>query len=668
MPNPQYKMTIDLNVLNHLGINLYSNVSAVLSEAVANAWDADADTVSICTYVTDGTADYITIEDDGAGMGIDDINGKFLKVGYQKREEIAKSVKYNRPVMGRKGIGKLSLFSIANRIEIHSYKNGNKNGLILDLKAIQEKIKSNGAVTYEPEAVDASEIKLNKSGTYIKLTKLNKRFRALDKKVKTRISRRFSVLSEEFQVSVNGDTVSIEDRDYFKDLQFIWHVSEEVDRYYTNKDSAFEEEAVLDSRIEYKYAPQDLFEAAEEAKVEQANLKGWIGSVKESGKLKDGVDNLNKISLIVRGKVAKEDILSYVNEDRIFTKYLIGEIHADFLDDDDKKDIATSSRQDFSEDDPRFEAMLAKVSELVKVTIAKNWTEWRARETTNRALKNPALEKWYASLSRSNQSEAKKLFGKIGALGVPIEKEKELIKQGVLGFERLRMTESLDQLDELANALDPRFDQIFSTIDDLEAVLYHDIAKGRVNIIKQLDQKVTDNELEKLIQKFLFNHLWLLDPGWDRATEAPAHMERNLENMFEGVKASLTDDEAAGRLDIEYRTSSGKHIIIELKRPSVKTNIFDLLKQTSKYSEGLKKMLQAQGDLNPSIEAICIVGKPLTGWEDSALRATQETMAKEANTKVMLYDEIISNSAKSYNDFLETDKDVSRIRDLLNAL
>lgn len=32
-----YKMTVDLNVLDHLGINLYSNIAAVLTEAIANA-------------------------------------------------------------------------------------------------------------------------------------------------------------------------------------------------------------------------------------------------------------------------------------------------------------------------------------------------------------------------------------------------------------------------------------------------------------------------------------------------------------------------------------------------------------------------------------------------------------------------------------------------------
>ena len=38
----KFIMSLSLNVLNHLGINLYSNIPAVLSEIVANSWDADA--------------------------------------------------------------------------------------------------------------------------------------------------------------------------------------------------------------------------------------------------------------------------------------------------------------------------------------------------------------------------------------------------------------------------------------------------------------------------------------------------------------------------------------------------------------------------------------------------------------------------------------------------
>jgi len=74
-------------------------------------------------------------------------------------------------------------------------------------------------------------------------------------------------------------------------------------------------------------------------------VRGWIGTVKESGALKDEEDNLNKIVVMVRGKMAQEDILEDFNEGGMYSKYLIGELHADFLDINDQEDIATSSRQ-----------------------------------------------------------------------------------------------------------------------------------------------------------------------------------------------------------------------------------------------------------------------------------------------------------------------------------
>lgn len=45
--NDHYRMAVDLNLLDHLGFDLYSNIVAVLTEAVANAWDADAENVEI---------------------------------------------------------------------------------------------------------------------------------------------------------------------------------------------------------------------------------------------------------------------------------------------------------------------------------------------------------------------------------------------------------------------------------------------------------------------------------------------------------------------------------------------------------------------------------------------------------------------------------------------
>ena len=82
-----------------------------LTEAVANAWDADAATVEIHIDVEN---DAITIVDDGIGMSVKDMNEKYLRVGYRRREEDTlhgRLTAKGRPAMGRKGLGKLSLFS-----------------------------------------------------------------------------------------------------------------------------------------------------------------------------------------------------------------------------------------------------------------------------------------------------------------------------------------------------------------------------------------------------------------------------------------------------------------------------------------------------------------------------------------------------------------------------
>src|SRR5882762_7195113 len=75
-------MRISLNALEHLGMNLYSNVPAVLSEIVANSWDADAENVSV---TIDKLKETIIIEDDGIGMSRDDVIDHFLTVGFKRR-------------------------------------------------------------------------------------------------------------------------------------------------------------------------------------------------------------------------------------------------------------------------------------------------------------------------------------------------------------------------------------------------------------------------------------------------------------------------------------------------------------------------------------------------------------------------------------------------------
>ncbi len=135
-----------------------------------------------------------------------------------------------------------------------------------------------------------------------------------------------------FSVFVNGEEVSISDRDYFHKLSYIWYFGNESKKYADYCENASHKEErnneFLHNGVKYK-------------------VTGWIGSVDASGDLKDGEDNLNKIVVLVRGKLGQEDILSEYSEGGLYSKYLIGEINADFFDEDTLDDMATSNRQDY---------------------------------------------------------------------------------------------------------------------------------------------------------------------------------------------------------------------------------------------------------------------------------------------------------------------------------
>ena len=198
MSDSKYKMSLSLNVLNHLGLNLYSNTPAVLSEVIANAWDADATEVKVDFNLEGKT---ITVSDDGHGMDLDDINDKYLFVGYQKRNKPDFRTPGGRRPMGRKGIGKLSLFSIANKIFVYSHKEGGeKESFLMDADKIKEAIQSgdpSSSQKYDPESV-TFDMDIPLHGTIIKITEL-KKLRLTQGSInglKKRIARRFSIIKD----------------------------------------------------------------------------------------------------------------------------------------------------------------------------------------------------------------------------------------------------------------------------------------------------------------------------------------------------------------------------------------------------------------------------------------------------------------------------------------
>jgi len=641
-------MQLSLNVLNHLGINLYSNVPSVLSEAVANSYDADATEVNI---FCDQDKDEIIIEDNGIGMTLKDINDKFLCVGYQKRKEgEALSAIFSRPVMGRKGIGKLSLLSIADEISIYTIKDSDENAFKISKRDIEENI-SNAKNQYNPAPIPF--VKFGKeSGTRIVLNGLKKNITRTPEYLKKRLARRFGFKADNFKILINSSEITIKDRDYFSKLEFLWPIGN------TEKDSfkdfnnvkiqnPLNDDLVIDGK-NYK-------------------IKGWIGTFESSGELKDD----NKISILCRNKLAQEDILSSFNEAGLYATYLIGEIHADFLDLDEEEDIATSSRQQIREDDERFKKLLSYIYDEILKQIQKNWTKLRTENAEKKITdNNPIVKEWFKNLKPDSKNYAKKIFSTIENL--PLEKKdadkkKELLKFGILAFERLRISEQLYLIDETDSVI--AFGKIFDQIQDLEATLYYEIASERIKVIRKLSQLCDDNEKEKVLQEHIFNHLWLLNPSWERAADGSERLEQSVTKEFQNVTKDLSEEEKKGRLDIRYKTSAGKHIIIELKRyePGYSVDIFQLGSQVYKYQSALKKCLKSIGKENEPIESICIVGKSEKVLKDMTLEEANRNLGTN-NARILFYDQLIEDALNSYKDYLEKEKQVGKIKELISQL
>lgn len=644
----KYTMTLDLNVLNHLGLNLYSNTPAVLSEVVANSYDADALKVEITILPND---DKIIIVDDGNGMRLNELNEKFLRVGYQKRNNgEAFSRTFHRPVMGRKGIGKLSLLSIADTIEIHSIVEGEEgNALRLSKTALEHEIECNNGV-YEPE--DIPFIGFDKThGTKIVISDFQKNINRTPSYLRTRLAKRFVVNAGKnpFQIFLDGEEITLNDRQFFKKVEFLWPIGE-FDKTILDAYPFIKKQNLLESNVAGEY-----------------KISGWIATVDKPSDLKTDGDNNNKISIICRGKLAQEDILSFYNEGGIYASYLIGEVHADFLDADNEKDIATSNRQQFNENDGRFQKLNAHVYSLLK-SIQKQWTNLRNEGAKDKAISEiPVLSEWYNSYKGDAQMSAKKLFATIENLHFDkdIEKKREIYKFGILAFERLRVADKLSELDFLPDYSLEHFGRIFSDIQDIEATLYYDIASQRVEIINKISECCDANDKERVIQNYLFDNLWLLDASWDRATRGSERLEQSVTKEFDAVSRTLTDEEKKGRIDIRYRTSAGKHIIIELKRykTTYKLDVFDLAKQVNKYVKALEKCLKCVGNSNPFVEAICIVGGDAFDDINEA-----NSHLNSVKGRIMTYDELIDQALNSYRDYLEENKEVGRIRKLIEKL
>ena len=650
----KYTMTVSLHVLEHLGIGLYSNNPAVLSEAIANAWDADAKNVDIRLDIQNQK---VTIQDDGHGMTVDDANDKYLTVGYKRRRESSTATTPGgRDVMGRKGIGKLSLFSIADTVEVHSVKDNERHGFRMNSADIEQAIDSEG--DYHPDPIDSQGIDLEK-GTLITLTGMKRHLyrRQTGDALKRRLARRFSVIGgkDDFTIKLDGEVISVSDRGYHDKLQYIWTFGEK------GKEIANIAKNTEHSR---KLASNVTLDGKD------AVIDGWIGTVRKPSELKDNGENINGIVIMVRGKLAQENILDDFGDQNLYSEYVIGEVHADFLDQDDKKDIATTSRQRLIEEDPRYQGLRQTLAGHLK-TIQSQWRKYRDKGGPEIATAIPQINEWYKSLGHDQKINAQKLFGRINQLAINEDSEKRRIFIGaILAFESLKFRDMLSRLDSISTENIGALAEVFELLDDIEQSAYYQITRERIDVIRTLTNLVDVNAKEKALQEHLYNHLWLLDPSWERATRGTEVMESRIYNALGIAYESFSDEAKKSRLDIYYRTAGNKHVIIELKRADRKLHFGEIYDQIEMYYTQTITALDSLGQKDAPLEIICILGQRPYEWDNALSNPEQRNREalKSSEARIVMYDELIQNALEAYQDYADKSEDAGRVYRLIRSI
>lgn len=667
MGKNNFVFQVDVNVINHLGVGLYSSTPAALTELVANAWDADAKEVRITVAPTTRS---IVIEDDGHGMSAADINNKFLKVGYSRRQQPKGSFSDSgkRRVMGRKGIGKLAMFALANEVKISSQSSGfDAVGLTVNVPEFKKTIEEN-----KPHPLDEFEPKefKNKKGTRIELLQVLTGLKTTEDYLRVKLARRFSVLDEahEFKVFLNEKEIKKEDRGFYQHVQLLWVFDDatSIEVRAMAKNLAQLPKIVVDGKNPepcIAFLPNVVVCDSTEFEV-----SGYIASVLLPRHLGSKEDSANMVSIFANGRVFAEDVLTEANSAKYYQSYLVGEIHADFLD-EDNVDRATASREAIKKDDPKYQALIAFIRTTLD-SIGDQWDDWRTELGLDKTEpQNAAVLEWIDTLAdKRDQKAAMKLMTSIKNAVVHSDDAKNdaakrvLYRGAIIGFEKLRLNNQLDKLAEVTDILGAEFAAIFASLDHVEESAYAEITRQRLAIVKKFAEISNDpSALEKVAQQYLFDHLWLLDPTWDRVTSR-VEMEKTLTAYLKKTHP----DSTGARLDITYRASSGRHIVVELKKPTLASlDYFVLSKQVSKYKDAIESYYKDKEPNKPvpPLDIYLLVAKAPTDFDESKRQALAAF-----NGRLITYSQLINDARNSYQQYLNVTNITGPLETILKKL
>lgn len=594
-PPGDYSLRISPTTVDKLGVKLYDKVSAVVAELLANAYDADAEHVAVrlplgtqlaqrdrsTKEVTEPTPPWsIEIEDDGHGMTPGEARLFFLEVGRDRRNDPrqgAISREKKRPVMGRKGIGKLAPFGVCRVIEVQS-SGGDATAdgfytthFFIDYDSIMQA----GAPSADDDGAnpetqyqvplrngDNDGKHLPSRGTTVRLATFDAKRVPDAETFKRQLERRFALASDDFAVTIH-DTRDASSKDF--DL------------------GPFQVPIVPSTEIDVSQRPVQLDDGT------PMPVTGKIGMATEAYRNEE----MAGVRIYARGKIIAttrdfEQPAGFTGEFTI-RSYLVGGVHADWLDADDGDDLIRTDRQDILWTSEFGEALKKWGAELIKEIGTKSRGPRRER-ARNLFVEKSNIEE----IARERFADehvvntALKLAEQIGSFAAEDELEDDDYVQGLCDVvlsvapHRALMLAFSEFSNEVMGA-DVKLESLadlFGKTHLAEIASYGQIAHERVRAITELQDALTADvpNKEDRLQEILAKAPYLIEPTWSVITKNESlktfktAFETEWAQANDGEQIELTIEYSKKRPDFVLAYVGRKLHIVEIKAP---THAFD---------------------------------------------------------------------------------------------
>jgi len=615
--NKELEIKFDINTIQHLGISMYSKLPAVISELVSNAWDADANTVNIIMDDRDPDHKKITVKDDGIGMSLEDINSSFLVIGRNRRtaEKTDRSAK-NRPVIGKKGLGKLSIFGVTEIIHIRTVSNNVATEFELNLKKMLE----SGEV-YHPPIIDYNENSKEANGTTIVLFNVKRKTKYNIDTIARDLSKRFSIFSNSFEVNLQyNDQSSFAINPALKfeniDIEYDWKIPH----------------GIPDNGYPY-----------------YGKLGGYLFSAK-----KPVPPDLRGIALLSRGKLVHQNDFFGVRDVDYAHAYISGWLEVDFID-EWEKDVISTNRETLNWEDEDIQELQNYLQGIVSFLTS----EWRKKR---RMEKEAAIQKksgfpisdWLSKLPEGDKKIASRIMETLlRSEELEIEKTTDLANYVRDSFEFESFKHYASEMESMEQISGEHIIKLIKDWKIIESKELYKLAIVRIEAIKKLEHYIKTNAKEvPVIHDFLKQFPWLIDPRImnfeDEVTYSKLLKEHYPDEELE------TNDR---RLDFLCVDFSDTFFIIELKRPKKKVSDKEL-DQALNYVSFLKRKLGSDGRSGKRVTAT-IIADSLVNVD--AVEEKADSLSESGRVYVKSYYQLLSVAQKYHSEFIEKYDELQKI-------